>query len=99
MEESAVKWCRRLTRGDVTSVVAGPQVFLKAKFKLDSSANPKRIDYMNLAGSATGKSQEGIFEFADGVLKICISAPGKARPAEFSSKKGDGRSLTVWRRI
>jgi uncharacterized protein (TIGR03067 family) len=99
MEEGAVKWCKRLTRGDVTSVVAGPQVFLKARFKLDSATNPKRIDYMNLAGLVAGKPQEGIFEFVDGVLKICVSAPGKPRPTDFSSRKGDDRSYTVWRRI
>ena len=99
MEESAVKWCKRLTRGDLTSVVAGPQVFLKAKFKLDTAATPGHIDYVNLEGPAKGKSQSGIFELIDGVLKICMSAPGQRRPEEFSSKSGDGRSYTVWRRV
>jgi uncharacterized protein (TIGR03067 family) len=98
MEQSAVKWCKRITRGDITSVVAGPQVFLKARFTLDTSKHPKVIDYMNLEGTSAGKPQAGIFELNDGLLKICVSAPGQNRPNAFSSKPGDGRSYTVWRR-
>src|SRR5262249_36844784 len=98
MDESAVKWCKRTIRGNVTTVTAGPQVFLKAKFTLDSSKDPGFVDYLNLGGPSAGKSQEGIFELNDNILKICVSAPGKPRPTDFSSNPRDGRSFTVWRR-
>jgi uncharacterized protein (TIGR03067 family) len=98
MEESAVKWCKRITRGDITSVVAGPQVFLKARFTLDRSKSPNFIDYVNLVGSSKGKPQAGIFELQDNVLRICVAAPENDRPSDFSSQPGDGRSYTVWRR-
>jgi uncharacterized protein (TIGR03067 family) len=97
MDQSAVNWCRRVTRGNITSVTAGSQVFVNASFSLDHSQNPKGIDYMNLAGPHKGKSQAGIFELTADSLRICMSAPGKPRPKEFSSKRGDGRSDTTWR--
>lgn len=93
-----VKWCRRITRGDVTSVVAGPQTMVKARFVLDRSASPRAIEYTNLEGASAGKTQAGIFDLRGEDLAICMSAPGKSRPADFASKPGDGRSYTTWRR-
>ncbi len=92
-----VKFCKRVTRGAVTTVVAGPQTMLKARFALDTSQTPNAIDYVNLHGSNKGKSQLGIFERQHHELKICVSAPGKPRPKDFSSKRGDGRNYTVWK--
>jgi uncharacterized protein (TIGR03067 family) len=92
-----VKWCKRITRGNVTQVLAGPQSMLDAEFTLDPSKAPGHIDYVNRSGKQKGKKQAGIYEISDGLLKICVAPPGGARPTDFSSKKGDGRSLTVWR--
>jgi uncharacterized protein (TIGR03067 family) len=98
LDKGMVSWCKRITRGDVTSVVAGPQVIVKARFTLDQSVRPHAIDYLNLAGANTGKSQAGIFELSGDTLKVCMAAPGDPRPADFSSKPRDGRSYTTWRR-
>jgi uncharacterized protein (TIGR03067 family) len=92
-----VKWCRRITRGDVTTVVAGPQTMLKARFTLDRSADPDAIEYMNLEGASAGRAQSGIFDLSGETLRICMAPPGERRPADFSSKAGDGRSYTTWR--
>jgi uncharacterized protein (TIGR03067 family) len=97
LKEVMVKWCRRLTRGDITRVVAGPQVILEARFAVDESRTPHLIDYENLAGSSTGKKQLGICERRGEVLAVCMAAPGKPRPADFASVAGDGRSYTTWR--
>ena len=99
MAENMVKWCRRITRGNTTSVVAGPQVMLKATFTLDDSREPQEIDYVNLEGANARKRQAGIVEMNEGILRICMSAPGKPRPREFASKPGDGRSYTTWRPV
>jgi uncharacterized protein (TIGR03067 family) len=99
MSQDMVKWCQRITRGDVTSVVAGPQVMLKARFTLDNAKKPPAIDYVNLAGTNKGQSQAGIFELSGDTLSICMAAPGQPRPAGFSSKAGDGRSYTTWRKV
>ncbi len=99
MNQAMVTWCRRITRGNVTRVVAGPQVFVNARFTLDNSKKPPVIDYVNLDGASKGESQAGIFELIGDSLKICISAPGQPRPADFFSKTGDGRSYTTWRLV
>jgi uncharacterized protein (TIGR03067 family) len=96
LASSMARWCNRITRGDLTTVVAGPQVMLKARFTLDSRSRPNAIDYVNLEGSNARKTQAGIVVIDDGLLKICMAAPGKLRPATFGSKPGDGRSFTTW---
>jgi len=98
MDQSLVKWVKRVTRGNQTTVLAGPQVMMKVEFSSDSSQSPKAIDYLNLAGANQGKTQWGIFELAGDVLRVCVAAPGDPRPAEFASVPGDGRTLTVWKR-
>jgi len=98
MDKAMVKWCKRITRGNVTRVVAGPQVFLNVSFTLDLSVKPARIDYVNLEGPSKAKTQAGIFELSGDELKICMSAPNQERPTVFSSRPGDNRSYTTWRR-
>jgi uncharacterized protein (TIGR03067 family) len=96
LDASMVKFCKRITRGNTTTVLAGPQTMLKATFTLGIS-QADAIDYVNLHGSNKGKPQQGIFELKGSELKICISPPGKSRPTDFSSKPGDGRNYTAWR--
>jgi uncharacterized protein (TIGR03067 family) len=97
MDPSMVQWCRRVTRGNVTQVLAGPQVMVNASFTIDRSTKPPSIDYVNLAGASKGKNQAGVYELSGKDLKICVAAPGRSRPGDFSSKAGDGRSYTTWR--
>ncbi len=98
MDQSMVKWVKRVTQGNQSTVTAGPQVMLKVEFTCDTSKSPKTIDYINLAGGNKGKAQAGIYEFEGELLKFCVAAPGAARPKKFESAKGDGRTLTVWKR-
>ena len=90
------KWCKRVTLGTVTKVFAGPNTMLDAAFDLDTSRG--HIDYVNRSGENKGKAQTGIYHLRDDRLRICMAAPGKKRPGDFSSTRGDGRSYTVWRR-
>jgi uncharacterized protein (TIGR03067 family) len=98
MEAAAVQWVKRVTRGNQTTVVAGPQTMLKVEFTFDPTASPPSIDYLNLHGPSKGKRQQGIYRFEGGVLTVCTAAPGGDRPREFSSAPGEGRTLTVWKR-
>ena len=98
MEASMTQWVKRVFEGDQTTVIAGPQIMLKAVFSIDASQSPKVMDYQNLAGSHKGKAQLGIYEFDGDLLKICMAAPGAERPQQLESTKGDGRALTVWTR-
>ena len=98
MDASLVQWVKRVTHGNQTVVIAGPQTMLKVEFTFDPSASPQSIDYLNLAGPYKGKSQQGIYKFEGDVLTVCVSAPGGARPARFESVPGDARTFTVWKR-
>jgi uncharacterized protein (TIGR03067 family) len=97
MAESMVTWVKRVTRGDVTEVVAGPQTMLRARFTLDDARHPHVVEYTNLAGPNKGKAQTGIADMTGDTLRICMAAPGRPRPDGFSSTPGDGRSFTTWR--
>lgn len=98
MEASAVEWVKRVTHGNETTVYAGHQMMMKMEFTSDATQAPRTIDYLNTGGSNKGKTQEGIYEFEDGLLKVCVAAPGGARPTQFQSERGDGRTFTVWKR-
>jgi uncharacterized protein (TIGR03067 family) len=98
MDAAAVQWVKRVTSGNQTTVVAGPQTMLKVEFTFDVATSPPSIDYLNLHGPGKGKRQQGIYRFEGDVLTVCIAAPGAARPDEFASVPGDGRTLTAWKR-
>jgi len=97
MEQSAVEWVKRVTHGYETTVYAGPQIFMKMEFTADPSQTPRTLDYVNTAGSNRGKIQLGIYEFDEGLLKVCVAPPGAPRPTQFASIRGDGHTFTVWR--
>ena len=98
MEKSLVKWVKRVTRGSLTTVYAGPQVMMQFEFTADAAKTPGEIEYLNTAGANKGKVQHGIYKFEGDVLRVCVGAPGDARPDGFQSASGDRRTLTVWRR-
>jgi uncharacterized protein (TIGR03067 family) len=89
---------RRVCKGDEATTTMGGQVFLKAKITLDPSKTPKSIDYQMLEGFTKGKTQLGIYEVEGDTFKACFAAPGSERPKDFTTKPGDGRTLTVWKR-
>ena len=93
-----LKNSRRVCKADETTVVVGGQLLMKARFTLDSSKKPKSIDYQITDGPNAGKTQLGIYELDGDTVKFCFAAPGKDRPTDFSSKAGDGGTLSVWNR-
>jgi len=97
MDQSTLQWVRRITQGNEIAVIAGPQTLMKMTFTVDPSTSPQSIDYVNTAGSNKGKTQLGIYQFDGDLLTVCVSAPGAARPTTFTSEKGAGRTLTVWK--
>jgi uncharacterized protein (TIGR03067 family) len=88
----------RVCDGNQTTVVVGGQLLMKANFTLDASTTPKSINYQVTAGPNTGKSQLGIYELEGDILRFCFAAPGNARPTDFITKPGDGRTSSVWNR-
>lgn len=93
-----MKDSKRIAKGDETTVTIQGQLFMKASFTLDPAKSPKTIDYSVTGGPYAGKTQLGIYELDGDKVKFCFSTPGKERPPDFTSKPGDGRTWTIWKR-
>jgi uncharacterized protein (TIGR03067 family) len=93
-----VKGAKRVAKDGVTTVTINGQMFMQAKFTVDSSVKPKTIDYDVTDGPTKGKKQLGIYELDGDTVKFCFASPGKDRPSEFTTSAGSGRTLSVWKR-
>jgi uncharacterized protein (TIGR03067 family) len=98
MPEENRKQMKRVCKGNETTTTMAGQVYLKAKITLDPSKKPKAIDYQMTDGFTKGKTQLGIYEVTGDTFKACFGKPGAERPTDFTSKPGDGRTLSVWKR-
>jgi uncharacterized protein (TIGR03067 family) len=92
LDRAMLKYGKRIAAANEVTVQFGPQVVLKARYAVDRSSTPMTMDYV-LAG---GKTQHGIWALEGNRLTTCFGAPGAARPSEFASTPGDGRTLAVW---
>jgi uncharacterized protein (TIGR03067 family) len=98
MPEEMRTQMKRVCKGDSITVTMGAETYLKAKIAIDPSAKPKTIDYEMTDGPTKGKKQLGIYELNGDTFKACFASPGARRPADFSGKAGDHRTLSVWKR-
>jgi len=92
---SMAKHGKRVARNNEITVTMSGQTLVKARFTVNRDTAPKTIDYL-LAG---GNQQHGIYELEGKNLKVIFSAPGQTRPVDFSTAKGDGKTLTTWKLI
>jgi uncharacterized protein (TIGR03067 family) len=83
--------------GEVT-VTFADMLLMKAKVTVDPGKKPNAINYDVTDGVLKGKKQSGIYEIDGDTVKFCFSAPDQERPADFTTKEGSGRTLTVWKR-
>jgi uncharacterized protein (TIGR03067 family) len=99
MPEEMLGTAKRVCKDDETTVMIGEQLLMKAKFTLDPSKTPKTIDYDMIDGFTKGQKQLGIYEFDGQTVRFAFAAPGEQRPADFSSKAGDRRTVSVWKKV
>ena len=65
-----------------------------------TAGRPARIDLTTVSqDNPTGLYTQGIYLLQGDVLRYCIAAPGRPRPAEFATAKGDGHTLVVLKRV
>lgn len=88
----------RAAKGNHLRISFGGQVIIDALVRIDESASPVHVDYCNTGGAAAGTLQCGIFEWRGAEACFCMGAPGGARPTEFSSAPGSGRTLSRWKK-
>jgi uncharacterized protein (TIGR03067 family) len=98
MPDQMLQQMKRVCTGDETTTTMGGRVFIKAKITIDPSKKPKTIDYLMTDGFTKGKTQLGIYEVDGDTFRSCFGKPGAERPPDFTSKPGDGRTLSVWKR-
>ena len=98
MPAQMLKQMKRVCKGDEATTTMAGQLYLKAKITIDPSKKPKTIDYQMTDGFTKGKKQLGIYEVEGDSFKACFGKPGAERPTDFTSKPGDGRTLSVWKR-
>src|SRR3954454_14224072 len=89
---------RRVCKGDQLTVTIDEQLVMKAKLTIDPAVKPRTIDYEVIEGPNKGKKLLGIYELEGDTLKSCFGAPGAERPTDFTSKTGDKRTSSVWKR-
>ncbi len=98
MPDDMRKQMKRVCKGDETTTTMAGRTFIKAKITIDPSKKPKTIDYEMIDGFTKGKKQLGIYELDGDTFRSCFAGPGAERPNDFSSKPGDQRTLSVWKR-
>ena len=98
MPEQFAKYGKRIATRSQVTISFGPQVFVNAGYRIDSSTAPKSIDYVQSAGDGVADDQKGIYELDVDTLRTFMSFAGAERPTEFSPEPGDGRMLAVWKK-
>jgi hypothetical protein len=68
-----------------------------AKVRVDDSATPAAVDYLNLSGKHKGSLSLGIMEWIGDEIRFLIAAPGDPRPANFDTVAKTA-TLSRWRR-
>ena len=98
MDASTVKWVKRVTRGNRTTVTAGPQTMMEFDFVIDPAKSPAEIDYTHTTGAHKGRTQLGVYQLEGDRLTIFVAAPGAGRPKQFEAAPDNNGTITVWRR-
>jgi uncharacterized protein (TIGR03067 family) len=76
----------------------GNEIKDEATFTLDPRAKPRAIDLKLTGGGDKGKTVAGIYKLQGDTLTICVAEPGRKRPEDFTSDKGSGHILLVFKR-
>jgi uncharacterized protein (TIGR03067 family) len=97
LSEQAIKTCQVTVTGDKW-VLKTPGPSVEFQFELDPAARPKALDKWIPREGEARQVLPGIYEVDGDTLKHCWTDPGQERPKEFTTKKGTGTNLMVFKR-
>ena len=97
--EGFLETAKRVMTGDEVTVSFSGQVMMKARIFVNTSTQPKSIDYSVLAGPLKGKHQFGIYDVDGTLMRSCFGGIGKDRPTQFTTVMGDECTFTVWKKV
>lgn len=77
-------------KGDAFTITLKEKVLYEGTIKLDASAKPPAIDFIQTAGIDKGKTWKGIYSLDKDTLTIADNSPDvtKPRPTELKSQPG-----------
>jgi uncharacterized protein (TIGR03067 family) len=96
MPDEWLKFGSRTAVRNEMKVVFGGQVMVHAKLRIDESAAPVTVDYLNLGGRQAGTVSRGIMEWVGDEVQFHIAKPGGSRPTDFTAS--DTGTLSRWRK-
>src|SRR4051794_34088258 len=86
----------RTLSGTELTVTMASRTFFKANIVLHLDQTPRAIDYHMTAGPTAGAVQLGIYEISGDTVRFAFSRVGAARPGDFTTSPGDGRTISAW---
>jgi uncharacterized protein (TIGR03067 family) len=86
---------RVFSGSNVTVTMAG-SLYFAATVLLNPATAPKGIDYHMTGGFTAGATQLGIYEFRGDTVRFSFASANAPRPADFSARPGDGRTVCTW---
>ncbi len=69
------------------------------EYRLDPTKSPKQFDQRFTGGTMGPWVAQGIYKLEGDTLTICHGGPNVARPDDFTTSSGDGRSMQVLKRV
>jgi uncharacterized protein (TIGR03067 family) len=98
VEGEAVETAKLVVKDDQYTATFGDQT-ITSKIKMDSSKNPKAIDFTYSDGDQKGQTIKGIYKLEGDTFTMCRPLlPEGDRPAEFKTEADSNRLLVVWKR-
>jgi uncharacterized protein (TIGR03067 family) len=89
---------RVIFRGDTLQFhyrAQGAALISATTFKLNTAATPKEIEFTPYQGANADRAYHGLYEFAEGQLRICYRGPGSTRPKDFSDQRDQKSNETT----
>jgi uncharacterized protein (TIGR03067 family) len=96
LPDEQAKQIRVVIQGGRHTVYFGDRAVAESvPFKIDPGKRPKQVEDT----LKDGRKVRGIYGLDGDALRLCVAAPDKERPTEFTGKAGSGSTLRVFKRV